>query len=83
MMYGIIVSDGSIFTVNVIGAILQSSYFLVYYKYSEDIVSISRKTSTVNILILSFLGSTTKRWRNCSCVSNICGFLFLCTKFTY
>ena len=48
MMYGIIVSDGSIFTVNVIGAILQSSYFLVYYKYSENVVSISRKTSTVN-----------------------------------
>ena len=50
MMYGIIVSDGSIFTVNVIGAILQSSYFLVYYKYSENVVSISRKTSTVNFL---------------------------------
>ena len=48
MMYGITVSDGSIFTVNVIGAILQSSYFLVYYKYSENVVSISRKTSTVN-----------------------------------
>lgn len=38
--YGLLVSDNTVILVNVIGAVLQSLYFVCYYKYSEDLVCI-------------------------------------------
>ena len=38
--YGLLVSDNTVILVNVIGAVLQSLYFVCYYYYSDDLVNI-------------------------------------------
>ena len=38
--YGLMVTDYSLIVINIIGAVFQSSYFILYYFYSENLVSI-------------------------------------------